>query len=205
MNATVPGSACRTSALRQRGPRADVCACRFRSPSHRPLRHHDCATAPLHTASAPIPHPAWPRHPAPPRIPDRSIAIAAKLQPHRGTPRFPPSGLFDACPHARRHRHILAADGRHRITLNDRSPTTTGSGRPSTAVRSGATSTTASEVQRPSVSQRRPASTRPDQPFILSRLRPFRNDLFKTRRTDAVDIHEQFGFAESGRKSQVRL
>jgi len=39
----------------------------------------------------------------------------------------------------------------------------------------------------------------------LSRLRPFRNDLFKMRRTEAVDCHEQFGFAESGRKSQIRL
>ena len=27
-------------------------------------------------------------------------------------------GLFDACRHARRHRHIPVADGRHRITLN---------------------------------------------------------------------------------------
>ena len=67
MSATLPARVTRPSALRQRGPRADVCASRFAQSLARPLRHHNCATAPLHHCIS--------AHPAS-RLTARSINIA---------------------------------------------------------------------------------------------------------------------------------
>ena len=64
MNSTVPRPACQTLAPRQRGPRADICACRFAKRYDRPLHHRKCTTTPLrYGVSAPpaarlaVPHP----------------------------------------------------------------------------------------------------------------------------------------------------
>jgi hypothetical protein len=66
MNSTVPRSACRTLALRQRGPGADVCACRFAKRFARPLHHRECTTAPLRygVSARPVPRLIVP-HPTP--------------------------------------------------------------------------------------------------------------------------------------------
>ncbi len=47
MNSTVPRYPNRPSALRQRGPRADVCASHVATLLARPPRHRDYTTAPL--------------------------------------------------------------------------------------------------------------------------------------------------------------
>jgi hypothetical protein len=66
MNTTVSGRGTRPSASRQRGPGADVCACRFTQSLTAPVRHHDCATELLrhrvsaHPASRPAAHTATP-------------------------------------------------------------------------------------------------------------------------------------------------
>jgi hypothetical protein len=71
MNSTVPRTACRTLALRQRGQGRHVCVCRFVRRFARPFHHRGCATAPLRQGvsarSAPrlsVPHPPPLRIPA---------------------------------------------------------------------------------------------------------------------------------------------
>ncbi|MGF7001298.1 hypothetical protein P3T25_009691 [Paraburkholderia sp. GAS32] len=78
--------------------------------------------APLHrfiTASPRIQNPTAPRihqHCWPSRPINRhSLQDSGRIGALRG---FLHRGLFDACQHAQRHRHIPVVDGRHRITLN---------------------------------------------------------------------------------------
>ncbi len=57
MNSTVPRYPNRASALRQRGPRADVCACRFAKRFARPLHPRECTTLPLRSGVSDRPAP----------------------------------------------------------------------------------------------------------------------------------------------------
>ena len=54
INAMLPARATRPAVLRQRGRRAEDYACRLAPSLALPLRHHNCATAPLHPTSARI-------------------------------------------------------------------------------------------------------------------------------------------------------
>ncbi|TDY16941.1 hypothetical protein B0G81_8086 [Paraburkholderia sp. BL6665CI2N2] len=119
MSTTVPRYLNRPSALRQRGPRADVCAWRFTKRLPRLLHHHDCTTTPLRYTVSGRPASILPGRAAPDiaEHPHLSIPIAASTDPigplrgflHRvySTPAGTRGGI-----------HIPAADGRHRINLN---------------------------------------------------------------------------------------
>jgi hypothetical protein len=84
MSTTAPRYLNRPSALRQRGPRADVCAWRFAKGLPRPLHHRDCTTASVRygVSARPASRLAAP-HPASLRIltyqsPYRRVATAAE-------------------------------------------------------------------------------------------------------------------------------
>ena len=70
MNSTVSRSACPKLALRQRGPGADACVCRFVRRLARSLHHRECITAPLRygVSARPTPRLIVP-HPTPLTIP----------------------------------------------------------------------------------------------------------------------------------------